>query len=55
MDSMASIPRAARRALGRVNRRTRICLLVVAAYAVWLHLLLTLAGALGANLASGAV
>jgi len=46
--------RAARRVLGRTSRRTRICLLVLAAYALWLHVLLSLAGALGASLASGA-
>jgi hypothetical protein len=55
MDSMPSISRAAQRLFGRLSRRTRICLLVVAAYALWLHVLLTLAGALGANLASGGV
>jgi hypothetical protein len=42
-----------RRIVGRLNRRTRICLLLLAAYAVWLHVLLSLAGALGASLASG--
>jgi hypothetical protein len=51
MDSMPSIPRAAQRLFGRLSRRTRICLLVVAAYALWLHVLF----ALGANLASGTV
>jgi hypothetical protein len=55
MDSMPLTLRAARRVLVRPSRRTRICLLVIAAYAVWLHVLLALAGALGASLASAAV
>jgi hypothetical protein len=45
MDSMAITRRTA--------RRVRVCLLLLAAYAVWLHVLLSLAGALGASLASG--
>jgi hypothetical protein len=53
MDSMAVTLRVVRRVVGRLSRRTRICLLLLAAYAVWLHVLLSLAGALGARLASG--
>jgi hypothetical protein len=45
MDSMAISRRNA--------RRVRVCLFLLAAYAVWLHVLLALAGALGASLASG--
>jgi hypothetical protein len=53
MDSMSVTLRIVRRVVGRLSPRTRICLLLLAAYAVWLHVLLSLAGALGANLASG--
>jgi hypothetical protein len=45
MDSIAMTHRTA--------RRLRICLLLLAAHVVWLHVLLSLAGALGASLASG--
>ncbi len=50
---MAVTRRVVRRVVGRLSPRMRICLLLLAAYAVWLHLLLSLAGALGASLASG--
>jgi hypothetical protein len=44
MDSIAMTRRTA--------RRLSVCLLLLAAYAVWFHVLLSLAGALGASLAS---
>jgi hypothetical protein len=53
MDSMVVTIRVVRRVFGRLSKRTRICLLLLVAYAVWLHVLLSLAGALGASLASG--